>query len=219
MNLNDFDRVGDERQLGDNSHMNDLQIEKKAIRASVLNARDAMPPDQRARESMKMSEAIITSTPYQRAATVLAYASFGSEFDTSFLLERMLTDKKNLVMPRVDKDAQQLKLHRVQHLDALIAGQWGIREPQIDAEIMMPNEIDLIIVPGVAFDSAGFRIGYGKGFYDKLLSSVNPASTRLSAAFDCQIIDAVPNEAHDQRVDIIITPTQKILISHDRKNH
>ena len=66
-------------------------------------------------------------------------------------------------------------------------------------------------------DRAGFRIGYGKGFYDKLLSLVNPASTRLSAAFDCQIVDAVPNEAHDQRVDIIITPTQKILISHDRK--
>jgi 5-formyltetrahydrofolate cyclo-ligase len=193
--------------------MNDLQIEKKAARVSVLNARDAMPPDQRARESMKLCEAIITSTPYQRAKTVLAYASFGSEFDTSFLLERVLTDKKNLIMPRVDKETHQLKLHRVQHLDELVAGQWGIREPRVEAKIAMPNEIDFILVPGVAFDSAGFRIGYGKGFYDKLLFSVNPASTRLSAAFDCQIIDAVPNETHDQRVDIIITPTQKILIS------
>jgi 5-formyltetrahydrofolate cyclo-ligase len=199
--------------------MNDLQIEKKAIRASVLNVRDAMPPDQRARESMKMCETIIASTPYQRAKTVLAYASFGSEFDTSFLLERVLFDKKNLIMPRVDKETQQLKLHRVHHLGELIAGQWGIREPCVEAEIAMPNEIDFILVPGVVFDSAGFRIGYGKGFYDKLLLTVNPASTRLSAAFDCQIIDAVPNEAHDQRVDIIITPTQKILISHDRKNH
>lgn len=219
MNLTDFDRVGYQRQLGDNSGMNELQAEKKLIRASVLRARDAMPPDQRVRESIKMCETIIASTPYQRVTTVLAYASFGSEFDTSFLLERMLTDKKNLVMPRVDRETQRLTLHRVQHLDALITGQWGIREPQIDAEIVMPNEIDFILVPGVAFDSAGFRIGYGKGFYDKLLSSVNPASTRVSAAFDCQIIGAVPNEAHDQRVDIIITPTQKILISHDRKNH
>ena len=82
--------------------------------------------------------------------------------------------------------------------------------------IIAPDQLDLIIVPGVAFDRAGFRIGYGKGFYDKLLSAAKPATTRLSAAFDCQIIDAVPNEAHDQRVDIIITPTQKILISHDR---
>ena len=81
--------------------MNDLQMEKKAIRASVLGARDAMPPDQRAGESIKMCESIIASTPYQRATTVLAYASFGSEFDTSFLLQRVLTDKKNLVMPRV----------------------------------------------------------------------------------------------------------------------
>jgi 5-formyltetrahydrofolate cyclo-ligase len=199
--------------------MNELQAEKKAIRASVLNVRDAMPPDQRARESMKMCESIIASTPYQGATIVLAYASFGSEFDTSFLLQCVLADKKILVMPRVDKDAQQLQLHRVNHLDELSAGAWDIREPHAVAEIVLPNEIDFILVPGVAFDSAGFRIGYGKGFYDKLLSSVNPASTRLSAAFDCQVIGAVPNEAHDQRVDIIITPTQKILISHDRKTH
>jgi 5-formyltetrahydrofolate cyclo-ligase len=131
----------------------------------------------------------------------------------------VLADKKILVMPRVDKDTQQLQLHCVNHLDELVAGGWDIREPHADAELVLPNEIDFILVPGVAFDSAGFRIGYGKGFYDKLLSSINPISTRLSAAFDCQIIDAVPNEAHDQRVDIIITPTQKILISHDRKNH
>lgn len=199
--------------------MNDLQIEKKAIRTNVLNARDEMPLDQRSRESMKMCDAIIASTPYQRAKTVLAYASFGSEFDTSLLLQHTLADKKILVMPRIDKDTQRLQLHRVHHVDELVAGGWGIREPHTDAEIVMPNEIDFILVPGVAFDRAGFRIGYGKGFYDKLLSSANPASTRLSAAFDCQIVDAVPNEIHDQRVDIIITPTQKILISHDRKNH
>ena len=217
MNLTDFDRVGYQRQLGDNSGMNVLQAEKKVIRANVLRARDAMPPDQRVRESIKMCETIIASTPYQRATCVLAYASFGSEWDTSLLLQRVLTDNKYLLMPRVDKDAQQLQLHRVNHLDELVAGTWDILEPHAQAEIVMPNKIDLIIVPGVAFDSAGFRIGYGKGFYDKLLVAVNPASTRLSAAFDCQIIDAVPNEAHDQRVDIIITPTQKILISHDRK--
>jgi 5-formyltetrahydrofolate cyclo-ligase len=219
MKLSDFDRACYERKLGDNNYMNELQTEKKAIRTSVLNARDAMSMDQRVRESIKMCESIITSTPYQRATNVLAYASFGSEFDTSFLLQRVLTDKKNLVMPRVDKDMQQLQLHQVNHLDELIAGVWDIREPHADAKIILPNNIDFILVPGVAFDSAGFRIGYGKGFYDKLLHSVNPISTRLSAAFDCQIVDAVPNEIHDERVDIIITPTQKILISHDRKNH
>jgi 5-formyltetrahydrofolate cyclo-ligase len=222
MKLIAFDHMRHERKLGDNNHMNELQAEKKAIRTSVLNARDAMSSDQRARESIKMCESIIASTPYQRAKSVLAYASFGSEIDTSLLLQHVLAEKKILVMPRVNKDTQQLQLHRVNHLHELVAGAWGIREPHADAKIVMPaeiEEIDFILVPGVAFDSAGFRIGYGKGFYDKLLSSVNPASTRLSAAFDCQIVDAVPNEIHDERVDIIITPTQKILISHDRKNH
>jgi 5-formyltetrahydrofolate cyclo-ligase len=199
--------------------MNDLQMEKKAIRASVLAARDALAADARAIASTRVCEAIIASTPYKNATTLLAYMSFGTELSTENIIDHALARGKTLVLPRVDKAAQQLQLHRIRHLDELDSGIWGIREPRMDAEIVMPNEIDFILVPGVAFDSAGFRIGYGKGFYDKLLSTVNPASTRLSAAFDCQIIDAVPNEAHDQRVDIIITPTQKILISHDRKNH
>ena len=199
--------------------MNNPQAEKKAIRIQVIAARDAMPLDQRAAASSRVCESIITSTLYQNAKTVLAYASFGSELDTATLLERMLADKKNLVMPRVDEASQRLQLHRVRRLDELVAGVWGIREPGAALEIVLPNAIELIIGPGVAFDRAGYRIGYGKGLYDKLLSAANPASTRLSAAFECQIIDAVPNEAHDQRVDIIITPTQKILISHDRKNY
>ncbi len=202
--------------LGDNHVMSNQQAEKKTIRTDVIAARDAMSVDQRTDAASSMCESIIASTPYLNAFTVLAYASFGSELETASLLERILVDKKNLVMPRVDKVSQQLQLHRVRHLDELVAGVWGIREPSAALEIVPPNAIDLIIVPGVAFDRAGFRIGYGKGFYDKLLSVANPATTRLSAAFDCQIVDAVPNEAHDQRVDIIITPTQKILISHDR---
>lgn len=158
-------------------------------------------------------------TPYTRASLILAFASFGSELNTQSLLRRVISDGKTLVLPRVNKTTQQLQLHRIKALDALIPGTWGILEPHPDAIVFDLADIELIIVPGVAFDRAGYRIGYGKGFYDKLLSAANPATTRLSAAFDCQIVDAVPNEAHDQRVDIIITPTQKILISHDRKNH
>ena len=193
--------------------MNDCGLTKKTIRANVLAARDTMPLDERERAAVKVIDAIIASTPYGEAKTILAYAHFGSELNTQALLERILADGKKLVLPRVDKASQQLQLHLVADLNELVTGIWGIREPDTNAEIIAPDQLDLILVPGVAFDRAGFRIGYGKGFYDKLLAKVNPLSTRLSAAFDCQIIDAVPNEAHDQRVDIIVTPTQKILIS------
>ena len=193
--------------------MNDCGLTKKTIRANVLAARDTMPLDERERAAVKVIDAIIASTPYGEAKTILAYAHFGSELNTQALLERILADGKKLVLPRVDKASQQLQLHFVADLNELIAGTWGIREPDANAEVIAADQLDLILVPGVAFDRAGFRIGYGKGFYDKLLAKVNPLSTRLSAAFDCQIIDAVPNEAHDQRVDIIVTPTQKILIS------
>lgn len=155
-------------------------------------------------------------TPYSRASSILAFASFGSELNTQSLLRRVISDGKNLILPRVNKATQRLQLHHIKGLDELIPGTWGILEPHADAIVFNLADIDLIIVPGVAFDRAGFRIGYGKGFYDKLLPVANPATTRLSAAFDCQIVDAVPNDAHDERVDLIITPTQKILISHDR---
>lgn len=196
--------------------MSNLVLEKKALRSSVISSRDALPAREREQASERVCEDISSMTPYLRASSILAFASFGSELNTQSLLRRVISDGKNLILPRVNKATQQLQLHRIKALNALIPGIWGILEPHADAIVFDLADIELIIVPGVAFDRAGFRIGYGKGFYDKLLSAANPATTRLSAAFDCQIVDAVPNDAHDERVDLIITPTQKILISHDR---
>lgn len=193
--------------------------EKKAIRAHVLAARDALPPGVRARFAESVAASVLSSAQFKHASTVLAYASFGSELSTDAILQRTLAEGKSLVLPRVAKGVAQLQLHRVDKLDQLVGGAWGIREPRYDAPAMRLDDIDFMLVPGVAFDLAGFRIGYGGGYYDRLLAAANPTTTRLSIAFDCQLIDAVPNEVHDERVDIIVTNQQTYLIEHDRKNH
>jgi 5-formyltetrahydrofolate cyclo-ligase len=199
--------------------MTDAKAEKQTLRATVLAARDAIPVDVRTEAAARVCSAIRAAQAYQRARAVLAYASFGGELPTDALLKHALSDGKILVLPRVDKAAGCLRLHLVRRLDDLVAGGWGIREPQSDSTTVPSMEVDLIVVPGVAFDRAGFRIGYGGGYYDKLLPLAKPETTRVSGVFDCQIVDAVPNEIHDQRVDLIITPTQKILIAHDRQTH
>lgn len=193
--------------------------EKKAIRTRVLAARDALAADTRARFAESVSASVLSSAQFEHANTVLAYVSFGSELSTDAILQRTLAEGKSLVLPRVAKGVAQLQLHRVDALDQLVDGVWGIREPRHDAPAMRLEDIDFILVPGVAFDLAGFRIGYGGGYYDRLLAAANPATVRLSVAFDCQLIGAVPNETHDERVDIIITNQQTTLIEHDRKNH
>lgn len=202
---------------GDNDSMIDTKTEKKALRTKVLAARDAMSVEERARAAAVVCDAVCASQAYAQANVILAYASFGTELQTQTLLERILVDKKILILPRVDKAVGCLQLHHMARLDELVVGVWGIREPPVDALIVPVADIELIVVPGVAFDRAGFRIGYGGGYYDKLLPTANPATARLSGTFDCQIVDAVPNEIHDQRVDVIFTPTQKIFIAHDRK--
>jgi 5,10-methenyltetrahydrofolate synthetase len=196
-----------------------IAAEKKALRVSVLAAREAMPAEARAREGATVCARVAQLPAYRDAPTVLAYVSFGAELDTHALLRQVLADGKALALPRVVKSEQRLSLHRIASLDTLQAGPWGILEPPADASVFTLAQAAFILVPGVAFDLAGFRLGYGAGYYDRLLALANPDAARVSLAFQCQMVDAVPNAPHDQRVDAIITSQQNYLIEHDRKNH
>jgi 5-formyltetrahydrofolate cyclo-ligase len=135
--------------------------------------------------------------------------SFGDELDTTPILTHILATGRTLVLPRMttDNGAPALALHRVDSLNDLLPGKWGIREPRADAPLVTLSDIDFALVPGVAFDLEGNRLGYGKGYYDRLLAK-RPASLTVAAvAFDCQVVDAVPVEPHDAKIDILITPS------------
>lgn len=183
---------------------------KADIRALAIARRDALPPALRAEAGNKIIRQILALKEFSDARTVFAYYGFGSEIDTTPLLHTVLGENKTLLLPRVNRAAGVLDLYEVRNLQTdLRAGVWGIPEPNPEIAILTsPANIDLVIAPGAAFDRTGGRIGYGKGYYDKLLATCHQLQCYpliVAGAFDVQLIDAVPLEPHDVLIDMLIT--------------
>ena len=186
-----------------------LPATKQALRARILAARDALDPAQRATGAQAIASRIAELPSFDGAAMVLATLPFGSEWDVRPLAQAALDRGKSIVLPRVDAATRRLVLHRVEDLDADVSpGFRGIPEPVPRTAIVRPADIDCVLVPGVAFDSAGRRLGYGGGYYDRLLPHLRPGVARIAGAFDLQVVDEVPVDAHDLAVDVVVTPTR-----------
>ncbi len=147
---------------------------------------------------------------YQQAQTVLFYLDVRSEVRTRHSLEDALQSGKRIVVPYcVDGE---LELFHLEHMDELSVGMYKILEPRpelraIAAKNIPVGEIDLIMVPGVAFDRRGGRTGHGKGYYDKLLEHARATTPLVALAFDCQIFEEIPMQDHDVFMDKVITET------------
>lgn len=190
--------------------MNPLFLAKTELRKTVLAAREAMPAPQRRLESRLLCGRLNANIRYQRAKAVLAYAGFGTEVDTDVFLKTVLADGKILALPRIDQARNVLTLYRVTDLARdLEPGPWGIREPKADpSHIFALREADFVLTPGLAFDPQCNRMGYGKGYYDRLFADCpGQIPYRLALAFDCQIVDRVPVSTSDVRLDAVITPS------------
>jgi 5-formyltetrahydrofolate cyclo-ligase len=150
---------------------------------------------------------LLTLPEYRHASVVLAYMSLGAEFETDAFVRRALADRKTLVLPRVNRVLRRLDLFAVSDLDGDLApGVWGIREPVPErCQPAIAGDIDFALVPGLAFDARGGRLGYGGGYYDRLLGGLS--ALRVAAAFSAQMVDAVPMSEHDQYVDLVVTET------------
>lgn len=180
---------------------------KAALRARVLADRDALSSEVRAQASADITAHLVALPALAGAGRVLGYSSFGSELDTRNLLEHVIASGRCLVLPRVDRSARRLRLYVVTSLEHdLAAGTWGIREPDPDRcrEVTL-TDIDFVLVPGVAFDVRGGRLGYGGGYYDRLLADGAATLPCVAAAFALQVVDAVPREAHDRSMSALVT--------------
>lgn len=183
-----------------------LKQTKADLRRSVLARRDAAGADLRARASQIITQKLLALPAYRDAHCVAAYASFGSELDTSVFLSRALADGKQLLLPRINRAEHALELRQVADLDAdLVAGVWGIREPAECCPLLPAAQTEFMLVPGVAFAVTGARLGYGGGFYDRLMALLEPRAARIAGAFQLQIVDQLPEGPRDQRVQQVIT--------------
>ncbi len=186
---------------------------KHALRLEALRRRDALSPEQIEELSHQIAQRVMSMPEWREAAAVLGYYSFKSEVRTEELLRAALDQGKQLALPRVNAQRRELDLFYVPTIEPphVVPGTWNIPEPVPElCEPAAVADIDLILVPGVAFDLSGGRIGYGGGFYDRLLKRLRPDQVTVALAFEAQIVDRVPLAWFDQKVAVIVTE-QRII--------
>jgi 5-formyltetrahydrofolate cyclo-ligase len=183
----------------------DIAAAKHAVREAAKAARAALPEDARAFAAGAIAAHLLALPELAGARTVLAHAALPHEVDPALAVAELRDQSARICFPRVEAPGV-LGVHEVADEAALVPGVLGIREPRADAPRVDPLEVDAVIVPGVAFDAAGNRLGYGGGYYDRLLATVRPDCALVGIAFDAQLVGAIPAEEHDVTVDVVVTP-------------
>ena len=179
---------------------------KAALRNEIVAARDAQPADRRRALSARITRRVTSLETYRTARCVLAYMSFGSEFETADFVADALALGKQLCLPRVDRGTRRLEIHLINDIGHdLQSGVWGIREPRAECPRADINQVDFVLLPGVAFTPRCERLGYGGGYYDRLITQFATRPALAAAAFALQIRAQIPLGAHDQRIDTVET--------------
>ena len=189
--------------------LSELQQRKKSLREQAHAARNAQPDKDEL--SKQICQRLVALPEYQQARVVMYYVDARSEVRTRHYLPEALQHDKKIIVPYcVDGE---LELFHLENMDELALGMYRILEPKaelrpLEAKRPRVEELDLVIVPGVAFDRRGARMGHGFGYYDKLLQRVRPDTPLVALAFDCQLFDEIPTESHDIFMDKIVTEKQ-----------
>jgi len=186
--------------------------DKKELRTELLKKRDAIPPEVRRAKDRLMRERLLALDEIKVANLIFFFASFRSEVDTHEPMKSLLAEGKRIVLPKVDRENHLLLLYEIKGLEELVPGYMGIPEPSVLSEerVITVNDIEAVIIPGAGFDEAGNRIGYGGGYYDRLLASIEKNIPVIAPAYEEQLAASVPSEPHDIRVAMIVTDRRVI---------
>jgi len=177
-----------------------------ATRRLALARRDALAAEERAAASVAICDAAnaLLAQRVVPGAVVALYAAKGSEVDTARIDAAARAAGLVVVYPRVSEGVRSLMFHGVT-LDELAPTRFGLREPNADAPRVEVADIAAFVVPGLAFDRAGGRIGWGRGHYDATFAAASPSALRIGLAFECQLVEHVAPEPHDVALHILIT--------------
>lgn len=194
---------------------------KRALRQQVRAELGRLSPAERAAESARARARLAAQPLWQAAQSVLFFAPLPQELDVWPLLTKALSAGKKVALPRFVAETQTYEVCSIQNAESdLLVGHFGIREPNRHCARLGAGRLDLILVPGVAFDLRGARLGRGKGYYDRLLREWH--GTTCGVGFDQQLIDEVPLEPHDALLDRLLTPTRWVELpphsSHPPRN-
>lgn len=183
-----------------------LREAKQAMRTRIAAVRDALDATWRTWASDAMVRRIGALPTFVDARIVLLTAPFRSEWDAAPLMDLALATGKTVVLPRVDEPARMLELCRIRDAKRdIVTGYRGLPEPATHCDRVPASAIDWVLVPGIAFDRSGARLGYGGGYYDRMLPLLPERAARVAGAFSAQVVDEVPSAPHDIRMDTVVT--------------
>ncbi|MEM4278315.1 MAG: 5-formyltetrahydrofolate cyclo-ligase [Candidatus Nitrosocaldus sp.] len=181
---------------------------KQELRRYMLNLRNSLSREEMVKASSIIQEKVLETDEFNSSSIVGLYSPIGSEVDTSTLAKRLIESCRVLAYPRIE-DKYTMVFARVRDpVIDLTLGRYGILEPLDSCEMVKP---DLIIVPGLVWDEHGYRIGYGKGYYDRYLRR-NPDAAMIGLAYDFQVLSSIPHSEMDVRVKLIVTERRSIRI-------
>ena len=180
---------------------------KNQLRAKYKAVRRSLPNRVKARESKKITDKILNLDEYKASKNIFVYVSCEDEVDTHMLIEQMLRDKKTVLVPKCDTASNTMIAIKINDFSDLEVGAYGLLEPT-DNKAFDKNNIDMIIVPGVAFDKMRNRLGLGGGYYDRFLNGFSGITVGVAFA-EC-ISDGLPTACTDVKMNIVISETREI---------
>lgn len=178
---------------------------KEKLREELKKLRNSIENEKRKEESRVTCERITALKEYKESKKILSFMNFGSEIEVDILNQKILEAGKILYLPRVERDGT---LSVVEYGKGFSVGSFGIREPIGEG---YSGELDIIITPGLGFDRSGGRLGYGKGYYDRLFTKYSSV-LKIAPIFDVQLMEKIPSEEHDMRVDMIVIKNEILEI-------
>lgn len=192
--------------------MEEIREKKQEIRDEIANRIAALRPDVVAEKTKAIEDRLFEFANYLESRIALLYTPAVNEVDTLDIIERSFAYSKIIVLPSFDPDTYQMTLMKIDTPEKdLIEGPRGNLEPNPERCKVVPIDcLDIAIVPGIALDEKGGRIGSGQGYYDRLIPNLPITTRKVGLVFEDQIVPLVPQESHDKHVDIIVTEARII---------
>ncbi|HLC79158.1 MAG TPA: 5-formyltetrahydrofolate cyclo-ligase [archaeon] len=177
-------------------------MDKSFLRKQLLEKRNSMQDDEASYKSSQIAKKLLALKQIKSAKIVALYHQFKTEVATDQIIQSLLLQGKTILLPFMDLD--NIKFSKINSLQGLVKSKNGILEPSQKVAVD-PNSIDVFIVPALGFDPSGYRVGSGKGYYDKFFNETKAAGQKIGLAFDFQVVKKVPNEPHDVKMDLVVS--------------
>jgi len=189
-------------------------VEKKLLRQQAQKRRESLNWLEVQGKSHEITQRVLLLPEYKKARVVMVYLAINNEVDTHAIILNAWQQKKKVLIPVCQPASKTLMLSELRSLDELIPGTWGIPEPKKEyLRLTEPQETELAIIPGLAFDIHGTRLGYGAGYFDRFLPNLPANCPKVAITYELSLTEYLPRESHDIPMDYIITEANTIKVA------